>query len=228
MNEAGVAARRHADPIFEAACAEGRSSLLEHEVYALLQRAGFEVPRHFFWEGTPGQIPRQLGDFLEGIGGDAAGDVILKIASPDLAHKTDVGGLSLSKKSPESVSVAARKIWEDVSRRAPDAERLGILVVERLVPASGTPAAEALFSFKNDVAFGPVLVFGLGGLLTEWYGQMAPGATTAILRPTEVKQGLQLAVAKSPALKIFFESSRASAKAPLALEEVAARLESLS
>ncbi len=119
-------------------------------------------------------------------------------------------------------------MWEDVSRRASDAQLAGILVVEKLVPASGTPAAEALLSFKQDPAFGPVLVFGLGGLLTEWYGSLAPGNTTAILRPGEVKQGLQAAVEKSPALKIFFEGHRGHAKAPLVLDAVAALFESLS
>ncbi|MDL2718652.1 MAG: acetate--CoA ligase family protein [Acidobacteriota bacterium] len=203
-------------------------SLLEHEVYALLSGAGFAVPQHVFWEGEPGDPPGRIQDFLEGLGGDAAGDVVLKIASPDLAHKSDVGGLALSKKSSSSVAAAAKQIWEDIGRRAPDAKRLGILVVEKLVPASGTPAVEALLSFKNDLAFGPVLVFGLGGLLTEWYGQMAPGGTTAILRPGEVKQGLEAAVKKLPALRIFFEGGRASAKAPLALDEIADRLEALS
>lgn len=203
-------------------------SLLEHEVYALLSGAGFAVPQHVFWEGEPGDPPGRIQDFLEGLGGDAAGDVVLKIASPDLAHKSDVGGLALSKKSSSSVAAAAKQIWEDIGRRAPDAKRLGILVVEKLVPASGTPAVEALLSFKNDLAFGPVLVFGLGGLLTEWYGQMAPGGTTAILRPGEVKQDLEAAVKKLPALRIFFEGGRASAKAPLALDEIADRLEALS
>ncbi|HEX7528923.1 MAG TPA: acetate--CoA ligase family protein, partial [Thermoanaerobaculia bacterium] len=118
MNEAGAAARRHADPIFEAARAEGRSSLLEHEVYALLAGAGFDVPRHVFWPFAPGELPRGIKEFLESVPGD---EVVLKIASPDLAHKSDVGGLSRSKKSPDSVSAAARKLWEDVSRRAPDA-----------------------------------------------------------------------------------------------------------
>ncbi|MEO8586334.1 MAG: acetate--CoA ligase family protein [Acidobacteriota bacterium] len=205
-----------------------RTSLLEHEVYALLVGAGFAVPRHVFWEGAPERVPREIEDFLEGIGGDAAGEVILKIASRDLAHKSDVGGLSLSRKSLPSVAAAAQKIWDGVGRRAPGAQRAGILLVEKLVPASGTPAAEALLSFKNDLAFGPVLVFGLGGLLTEWYGSLAPGHTTAILRPGEVKQGLQAAVEKSPALKIFFESSRVHARAPLSLDEVAALLETLS
>lgn len=74
-------------------------ALLEHEVYALLKSAGFEVPRHIFLPGVPEKAERQLEDFLEGLGKeDAAGEVVLKIASPDLAHKSDVGGLSLSKK----------------------------------------------------------------------------------------------------------------------------------
>lgn len=204
---------------------DGRTSLLEHEVYALLAGAGFDVARHVFWEGAPEEISEEIKDFLEGLGGE---EVVLKIASPDLAHKSDVGGLSFSKKIPLSVAVAARKMWDDVGRRAPGAQRTGILVVEKLVPATGAPAAEALLSYRNDPAFGPVLVFGLGGLLTEWYGQMAPGATTAILRPGEVKQGLERAIGKQPALRIFFESSRACARAPLVLDEVAALLETLS
>ncbi|MGZ6988765.1 MAG: CoA-binding protein, partial [Thermoanaerobaculia bacterium] len=143
-------------------------------------------------------------------------------------HKSDVGGFSFSKKSQASVAAAATKMREEVSRRAPGADRLGILVVEKLVPAFGTPAAEALLSFQHDHAFGPVLVFGLGGLLTEWYGALAPGATTVILQPGEVKRGLQAGVEKYPALKIFFERNRSHEKAPLVLDDVAARFESLS
>ena len=228
MNGNRTAAPHAAAPaqILEAARAAGRTSLLEHEVYALLEASGFDVPRHVFWNGAPGQVPKEIEDFLEGL--KDADDVVLKIASPDLAHKSDVGGLSLSRKSLSPVAAAAKTMWDVVGRRAPDAERLGILVVEKLTPTFATPAAEALLSFKNDVAFGPVLVFGLGGLLTEWYGQMAPGATTAILRPGDVKRDLDAILEKSPALKIFFESSRAHAQAPLALDEVAARLETLS
>ncbi len=213
------------------ALAPGRAALLEHEVYALLAAAGFEVPRHFFWPGEPKHVERALEDFLEGLEKDAPhgdGEVILKVAAEGIAHKSDVGGYSPSKRNPAAVLAAAKRIWEDVSRRAPDASLAGILVVEKLVVVPGTPAAEALVSFRHDPAFGPVLVFGLGGLLTEWYGEIAPGATTAILRPGEVEQGLQRAVASKPALKIFFEGNRARAQAPLDLHRVASLLESLS
>ena len=210
--------------------APGRAALLEHEVYALLARAGFDVPRHFFWPGEPKKVERALEDFLEGHTGEGD-EVVLKVAAERILHKSDVGGYSLSKKSPASVLAAAQRIWTDVSHRAPEAFLSGILVVEKLVPATGTPAAEALLSFKHDPAFGPVLVFGLGGLLTEWYGELTQGAanaSTAILRPGEVKQGLQAAVDKQPALKIFFEGNRARAQAPLELDAVASLLESLS
>jgi acyl-CoA synthetase (NDP forming) len=223
----GVLSAKAAGPagIIRSAYESGRTTLLEHEVYSLLQAAGFDVPRHVFWNGAPGRVPTEIQEFLAGLRGDEA---VLKVASPQILHKSDVGGLSFSKKSPAAVADAAKKMWDHVGRRAPEADLLGILVLERLVPASGTPAAEALLSFKHDPAFGPVLLFGLGGVLTEWYGQMAAGATTAILRPQEVKQGLQAATEKYPALKIFFEANRAHARAPLVLDEVAARLESLS
>ena len=225
MSGAGAATAAGPAAIFLAARAAGRTALLEHEVYAVLADAGFDVPRHVFWNGAPGRAPTGIEDFLEGLRGD---EVVLKIVSPDLAHKSDVGGFSFSKKSPASVIAAAKKMWDDVGRRAPEADLLGILVVEKLVPASGTPAAETLLSFKHDPAFGPVLVFGLGGLLTEWYGALAPGATTVILQPGEVKRGLQAGVEKNPALKIFFERNRGQAQAPLVLDEVAVRLEALS
>jgi acyl-CoA synthetase (NDP forming) len=223
----GAVAATAASPaeIFRAARAGGRATLFEHEVYAVLQAAGFDVPRHVFWNGAPGRVPTEIEEFLEGLRGDEA---VLKVASPQILHKSDVGGLSFSMKSPAAVADAAKKMWDDVGRRAPEADLLGILVLEKLVPASGTPAAEALLSFKHDPAFGPVLVFGLGGLLTEWYASLSGGASTAILRPGEVRQGLQAAVEKHPALKIFFERNRGQAKAPLVLEEVAVRLESLS
>jgi acyl-CoA synthetase (NDP forming) len=227
MTGAGAAVPASAGPapILAAARAEGRTSLLEHEVYALLAGAGFAVPRHVFWPFAPGELPRGIKEFLESVPGD---EVVLKVASPHILHKSDVGGFSFSKKSPASVVAAAKKMWEDVSRRVPDADLHGILVLEKLKPASGTPAAEALLSFKNDPAFGPVLVFGLGGLLTEWYGALAPGTSTAILTPGEVKRNLEATVEKSPALKILFEGSRAHAQAPLALDDVAALLETLS
>jgi acyl-CoA synthetase (NDP forming) len=226
MNRAGAAAAVGPAAVFLAARAGGRTDLFEHEVYGLLAAAGFDVPRHVFWPGAPGEgLPGEVRELLAAAPGD---DVVLKIVAPGLLHKSDVGGVAFAPRDPRAVLEAARRVHAEVGRRAPEAERFGLLVLEKLAAPSGVAGAEALVSFKQDAAFGPVLLFGLGGVLTEWYGSLSGGASTAILRPGEVKRDLEAAVEKSPALKIFFERSRVHAQAPLVLDEVAARLETLS
>jgi acyl-CoA synthetase (NDP forming) len=226
MNRAGAAAAVGPAAVFLAARAGGRTDLFEHEVYGLLAAAGFDVPRHVFWPGAPGEgLPGEVRELLAAAPGD---DVVLKIVAPGLLHKSDVGGVAFAPRDPRAVLEAARRVHAEVGRRAPEAERFGLLVLEKLAAPSGVAGAEALVSFKQDAAFGAVLLFGLGGVLTEWYGSLSGGASTAILRPGEVKRDLEAAVEKSPALKIFFERSRVHAQAPLVLDEVAARLETLS
>ena len=210
---------------FAAARAAGRTSLLEPEVYALLSGAGFDVPRHVVWEGAPdGQVPGAVRSFLGALGGAGC---VLKIVSPDLLHKTDVGGVAFARAEEGVLLEAAKTIWESVGRRAPGASRLGILVLERLAPLAGTPAAETLVSVKQDPAFGPVIVLGLGGVLTEWFGKLTGGRSTAIVSPGRVREGLAAAAAASPALDLLFSPSRLHSKAPLDLDDVAMKLEAL-
>ena len=213
-------------PLLAGARAAGRDVLLESEVYAVLTRAGFGVPRHFFWRGCPADAPGdELARFLDGLPGD---ETVLKIVSPGMLHKSDVGGIAFSSRSPDLVRAQASGLWAEVGRRAPEAERLGILVSERLVPLSGSPAAETLVSFKRDPAFGPVLVLGLGGVLTEWFSSMASGHSTVVLRPGRVREALRRAVARRPGLELLFSPSRLHPRAPLDLDAVAEKLESLA
>ncbi|HUM02236.1 MAG TPA: acetate--CoA ligase family protein, partial [Thermoanaerobaculia bacterium] len=211
--------------IFAAARAAGRTALLEPEVYGLLAGAGFDVPRHVFWEGAPGdRLPGEARSFLGSLRGAAC---VLKIVSPDLLHKTDVGGVAFAPAEEVAVREAAKAIWEAVGRRAPSAARLGILLLERLAPLGGTPAAETLVSVKQDAAFGPVIVLGLGGVLTEWFGTVSGGRSTAIVSPGRVREGLAAAAAASPALDLLFSASRRHPVAPLDLDGVARKLEAL-
>ncbi len=210
---------------FAAARAAGRTSLLESEVYALLSSAGFDVPRHVLWEGAPdGQVPGAVRTFLGSLGGAGC---VLKVVSPDLLHKSDVGGVAFVPAEETILLEAAKTIWESVGRRAPGVARLGILVLERLAPLAGTPAAETLVSVKQDPAFGPVIVLGLGGVLTEWFGTLTGGRSTAIVSPGRVREGLAAAAAASPALDLLFSPSRLHPKAPLDLDDVAMKLEAL-
>ncbi len=211
--------------ILEAVRADGRTMLLEPEVYALLSGAGFDIPRYHVWEGSPeGRLPEAALAFLDSLHGTGC---VLKIVSADLLHKSDVGGVAMAAAEEEAVVSAAGKIWEEVGRRSPGAERLGILLLERLSPLSGSPVAETLVSLKQDPAFGPVLVFGLGGVLTEWFGSLSAGRSTAILAPGNVREGLLAAAAASPAFALLFTPSRLHETPPLDVSAVAGRLEAL-
>ncbi len=211
--------------ILETVRAAGRTTLLEQEVYALLSGAGFEVPRFFFWKGAPAdRLPEAAQAFVASLRGTGC---VLKIASVDLFHKSDVGGVAIVSADDGAVVSTARKIWDDVGRRAPEAARLGILLLERLTPLAGSPAAETLVSVKQDPAFGPVLVFGLGGVLTEWFGSVSAGRSTAILSPGRVRDGLTAAAASVPALELLLSPSRLHPAAPLDLDAVTAKLEAL-
>ena len=140
--------------------AERHEPLLEPEVYALLAGCGFEVPHHAYWIGAPGAgVPADVASLA------AAGEVVLKIVAPGLLHKSDVGGVARA--DAGSLLEVAVRLWDEVGRRATAADRQGILVVERVAVVTGSPAAETLLSLKQDPAFGPVVVFGLGGIYTE-------------------------------------------------------------
>lgn len=204
--------------------AAGREALLEHEVYEVLAAAGFEVPRHFLWAGPPAGPPAELRALVE----TAAAGSVLKIASPHILHKSDVGGIAFCGPSLHELQLAAARLWDEVGRRAPEAERSGILVVERLEGRGGSPAAETLLSMKRDPAFGAVLVLGLGGVLTEWFGTLADGRSTVIVRPGHVRSGLERAASRLPAIGLLFTPSRLHPTPPLDLDRTAERLEALA
>ena len=88
--------------------------------------------------------------------------VVLKIESPDILHKTDVGGVELGLDSEEAVRAAYRRMRGVVEERAPQARVEGVRVEEML---SG--GFEIIIGLKRDAQFGPVIMFGLGGIFTE-------------------------------------------------------------
>jgi len=202
----------------------GRSALLEHEVYEVLRAAGLDVPRFAFWDGEPaGTVPADVAALLTG----GTAEVVLKIVSPQILHKSDVGGVAIVAAEPAAVAAAARRVWDDVGRRMQEATREGVLVVEKVKTKGGSPASETLLSLKQDPAFGPVLVLGLGGVLTEWFGAATGGTSTVVLQPGRVREGLERAVATRPAAALLFRPSRLHERPPLDLAATAERLERL-
>jgi acetate---CoA ligase (ADP-forming) len=99
--------------------------------------------------------------------------VVLKIASPDLPHKTEVGGVAIGLGSPGDVRQAYAEMRERVADKAPHAAIDGVIVAPM---AKGI--AELILGSRTDPVFGPVVMVGLGGIFAEILGdsavQMAP------------------------------------------------------
>jgi acyl-CoA synthetase (NDP forming) len=167
--------------IFERAEKDGRSFLLEPEVYALLRLAGIAVPRGFWL--APGQKVKPA--VLRRLPGDT---VVVKVVSPLVLHKTDVGGVRFVKKSAAAVETAARRMQAEVPgrflawarahgeatggaavTRGRVAESIrGVLVMERVSFEQAGFGSELLLGLRRTREFGPVVSLGAGGVEVEY------------------------------------------------------------
>jgi len=88
--------------------------------------------------------------------------VALKISSPDIVHKSDVGGVQLDLNSAEAVEKAYDALMSAVKRSHPKSQIDGVLV-SKMAP----PGLEVIVGMNRDPQFGPVILFGLGGIMVE-------------------------------------------------------------
>ena len=88
---------------------------------------------------------------------------MLKIASPDILHKTEAGGVLLGLHAPEQVRAGFERILANARAYDPAARLEGVLVQEMVPPG----AVEVIVGSSVDPEFGPVVVFGMGGVLVE-------------------------------------------------------------
>lgn len=133
--------------------AEGRKHLLEHEAKAVCQKYGIPTTR-FRVAGSA----EEAATIAEGIGFP----VVLKVISPDVIHKYDVGGVILNLKSANEVINAYNQIVRNVKMHRPEARILGVNVQEM-----AQPSIEVIVGAIKDPQFGPALMFGLGGIFVE-------------------------------------------------------------
>jgi acetyltransferase len=90
--------------------------------------------------------------------------VALKVVSPDIAHKTDIGGIVLNIENPEEVREAYSLIMKSLKQKMSSAQIDGVLVSPMI-----TGGEEVILGMKRDPSFGPVLMFGMGGIFVEVY-----------------------------------------------------------
>ncbi|MFH2064349.1 MAG: bifunctional acetate--CoA ligase family protein/GNAT family N-acetyltransferase [Pseudomonadota bacterium] len=89
--------------------------------------------------------------------------VVMKILSRDISHKSDIGGVLLNLKTPESVEDGFRELLENAGKKAPQAFISGVSIQPMIV----NPYCELIIGAKKDPDFGPVILFGMGGILAE-------------------------------------------------------------
>jgi len=140
--------------IVHKAQADGRTALTEAEALDLLEAHGIAVPKRLVVTG-PGNPARIVEQF-------AGAPLALKILSSDILHKSDVGGVMLDVRGPAEIERGLAALVARVRQRAPEAVIHGVLVTP-MAPAG----AEVIIGMTRDPQYGPVLMFGLGGIHVE-------------------------------------------------------------
>lgn len=146
-------AKKEGDAIINWARYEKRSSLLEHEAKELLKLHGAPV--------TNDRLAKTADEAAK-IANEIGGEVVLKIVSPDILHKSDAGGVQLKLKNEEDVRAAFSEIIENANAYRPNADIKGCIVAPMM-----EEGVEVIIGTKIDEQFGPVIMFGIGGILVE-------------------------------------------------------------
>lgn len=132
---------------------EGRVVLTEIESKELLGQSGVNV--------IDTRLAASSSEAVS-IGKELGFPVVLKIASPDIVHKSDAGGIRLGLETPDQVGQAYDDILKAAGRKHPQAIIQGISVQKM-----ASPGVEVIIGMSRDAQFGPVLMFGLGGVWVE-------------------------------------------------------------
>ena len=132
---------------------EGRVALTEVEAKELLATAGINV--------APTKLATSKQEATS-IAKTLGFPVVLKIVSPDVLHKSDAGGVKLNLNTEAEVGNAYDTILASIKQKFPSAKILGVAVQKM-----ARPGTEVIIGMSKDPQFGPVLMFGLGGIFVE-------------------------------------------------------------
>jgi acetyl-CoA synthetase (ADP-forming) len=139
--------------IFAQVSKEKRKFLLETEAKTICGEYGIPVTKFMIAKNAEEAVK-----FAEKMGYP----VVMKIVSPDVIHKFDVGGVVVNLKTQKEVENAFKKIIDNVKKHKSDAKIVGVTVQE-MAP----PSTEVIVGAIKDPQFGQTLMFGLGGIFVE-------------------------------------------------------------
>ncbi|MEI8003652.1 MAG: acetate--CoA ligase family protein, partial [Methanothrix sp.] len=135
--------------VIDQVLAVGRTYLMEHESKAVLECLGITTT------GTGvATSEEQAAEIFESLGSPVA----MKVLSPDVVHKSDAGGVKLNLRDADEV----RRAYREITHAFLDKKVAGVSVQKM-----ARPGVEAIVGVANDATFGPILMFGLGGVFVE-------------------------------------------------------------
>jgi acetate---CoA ligase (ADP-forming) subunit beta len=165
--------------IIENVLASGRKTLLPDEAMDVIKTSGISTPVYALVKTV-----KEALDAAKTIGFP----VVLKIASPDVLHKSDVWGVVVGVENEKEVERNYDEIMNNVIKDIPDANIMGILVEKQVQKTT-----EVIIGGIRDAQFGPTVMFGLGGIFVELFKdvafRIAPVTETEALEMTKEIKG---------------------------------------
>ncbi len=143
------------EKIVEKILASGRKVALPDEALDIVNLFGVDVPGHILAK-TPEEAVK--------VSGEIGFPLVMKIASSEAIHKSEKGGVILGIKGVQEVEKNYNKIMIDLKREMPDAQISGILLQKQIPEAT-----HLIVGGLHDEQFGPVVMFGMGGVLVELF-----------------------------------------------------------
>ena len=128
-------------------------NISEFDAKSILSSAGIPTNKEFLTQSCDEAIEAQK---------TIDGPVVLKVASPDIQHKTEIGGVLLNLTTKEEVEESYQTLISRVQSNAPEAKIEGIIVAEMI-----NGGIETVLGVTKDPVFGPTVMFGLGGVFVE-------------------------------------------------------------
>ncbi|UCD30216.1 MAG: acetate--CoA ligase family protein [Planctomycetota bacterium] len=146
--------RKAVDKIFADESVAGRNQLVEIRALQVVNHYGFPI--------VPYKLAESVDEAVEAAS-EIGYPVVMKISGPTLLHKTDIGGVRLNLTDESSVRTAFDEMIHSVREKMDDKVEIWGVVVQKMLP----PGKEIIIGMSRNERFGPLLMFGLGGIYTE-------------------------------------------------------------
>lgn len=199
------------EKILKQAALEKRSHLLETEGLALLNELGLRTPKTIFIDRL--KISKPINAKIPGT------KVVLKVISPTILHKSDVGGVAIVENKPSAIQATLKAMETGLKRQRKDKAILGYTISECIDFESGL-RGEILLGCRYTPDFGPVVTVGAGGIFTEFLTKsFQPGKEIAVFSTLDGKNEISRGLDRLPLSKLWLETFRGK-KASLAKKDL--------